>query len=349
MHDNQMPETPGGTNAALAVQIVLSAPFPMVLTDPRQEDNPIIFVNSAFEQATGYAPSQSIGRNCRFLQGPDTDPRTVQRIRDAIEKGEELTADILNYRADGSPFWNRLLIAPLTEEGEEPRYFFGVQKVLGVSPEKDPQEKVDFMLREIQHRVKNHLMMVVSLIRLQSREALDPAEGFDKLARRVESLQLLYEELSASGGENRDAVALGGYLSRIVNAIARLDGDGGVFVNYDIDSFTVPLEIAVNCGLIISEAMTNALQHAFEGRDEGHIRLSVHEMENGDVLVELADDGVGMPEGADWPDHTSLGGQIIEQLATSAGGTLEMLSSAEGSTVRIVVPRDRRDTPLVEL
>ncbi|MFC4667426.1 PAS domain-containing protein [Seohaeicola nanhaiensis] len=340
MEDIAGPPTENG--ASIAVQIVLSAPFPMVLTDPRLEDNPIVFVNRAFEKATGYSAAQAIGRNCRFLQSAKTDPKTVQRIRDGIAKGEEVSADILNCREDGSPFWNRLLIAPLRNEQGEVQYFFGVQKVLGEPPEAEADEKLNFMLREIQHRVKNHLMMVVGLIRLHSREDV-PAEAFEKLARRVETLQLLYEELNASGGENRDAVALGGYLSRIVNSLSELGGGGSLLVDLDIDSFTVPLEVAVNCGLIISEATTNAMQHAFVGREAGHIRLSVHENNAGDMRVELADDGVGMPKDAEWPNNSSLGGRIIQQLAKSMDGTLRMASGPRGSVVTLRIPRIKRD------
>ena len=341
MDDERPTGMDAGDTASLAVQMVLSAPFPMVLTDPHQDDNPIIFVNRAFEQATGYSPSQTIGHNCRFLQGRDTDPRTTAKIRAAIEKGEEIAIDILNYRNDGVPFWNRLLIAPLNDETGAPRYFFGVQKVLGEPPDKAAEEKADFMLREIQHRVKNHLMMVVGLIRMQSRDEAS-AESFDKLARRVESLQLLYEELNASGGENRDAVALGGYLSRIVNSIAELDGGGNLFVDLEIDSFTVPLEVAVRCGLIVSEAMTNAIQHAFENGAEGRVRLIVHETAGGAVLVELKDDGRGMPVGQEWPNPASMGGRILNELANSMEGELKMTSDTAGTTVSLSIPPSQR-------
>lgn len=330
----------GDANAALAIQIVGAAPFPMVLTDPHQEDNPIIFVNRAFQRATGYAPKEAIGRNCRFLQGKDTDRKSVARIREAIEKGDEITVDILNYTQDGVPFWNRLLIAPLGDEDGKPQYFFGVQKVLGGDPAADVKEEADSMLKEIQHRVKNHLMMVVGLIRMQSREEAS-ADSFDKLAHRVESLQLLYEELNASGGENRDAVALGGYLSRIVNSVAGLGDNHNIFVEFDVDSFTVPLEVAVRSGLIVSEAMTNAVQHAFEGRDKGTVRLSVHENGN-DVSVKLSDDGVGMPEDAEWPSTTSMGGRLIQHLAEFMDATLEMKSDANGSVVSLEIPASTR-------
>ncbi len=329
------------TNLSMAIQLVLAAPFAMVITDPEQDDNPIIFVNRAFQEATGYTMSETIGRNCRFLQGEGTDPRTVARIRDAIETGQEVSVDILNYRKDGRPFWNRLMIGPLDGEDGEPRYFFGVQKILGQVADPAEAASVDMLLREIQHRVKNHLTMVVSLIRMQSRESASE-QGFDKLARRVEGLQLLYEELNASGGENRDAVALGSYLSRIVNSVSDLDGKGNLLIDYDVQSFVVPLETAVRCGLIVSEAVTNAIQHAFVGRDQGRIQLSVHENNAGEIRIELSDDGVGLSSDKPWPGTDSLGGRIITGLADSLGASLSLKSGAKGSVMTLVLPRSSR-------
>src|SRR3712207_3038169 len=76
--------------------------MPMVITDPRQPDNPIIFVNDAFTHLTGYARSEVVGRNCRFLQGPDTDPETIALVRERLKTGEGFETEILNYKKDGS-------------------------------------------------------------------------------------------------------------------------------------------------------------------------------------------------------------------------------------------------------
>jgi PAS domain S-box-containing protein len=75
--------------------------MPMTVTDPRRPDNPIVFCNKAFERMTGYAMEEIIGRNCRFLQGPETDRSVVDAVRTAIERREELAVEILNYRKNG--------------------------------------------------------------------------------------------------------------------------------------------------------------------------------------------------------------------------------------------------------
>jgi PAS domain S-box-containing protein len=99
----------------------------VVISDPSRPDMPIIFVSDEFEKQTGYPPEDVLGRNCRFLQGPETDPRAVQAIRDALAAERDVTVDILNYRKDGSKFWNRLRIRPLLDDKGKLQYFIGAQ------------------------------------------------------------------------------------------------------------------------------------------------------------------------------------------------------------------------------
>ncbi len=101
----------------------------MAISDPSLPDNPIIYVNAAFEALTGYAAAEVVGRNCRFLQGPNTDASEIDRLRAAIAERRRVTVDLLNYRRDGSPFWNRLLVTPVfapAPDGEL-RYFCASQ------------------------------------------------------------------------------------------------------------------------------------------------------------------------------------------------------------------------------
>ncbi|RYZ69908.1 MAG: PAS domain-containing protein [Lysobacteraceae bacterium] len=112
--------------------------MPMTVTDPRQADNPIVFANRAFLEMTGYTREEIIGRNCRFLQGPDTDPETIQGVRDAIREQRELATEILNYRKDGSTFWNALFVSPVYGKAGEIVYFFGSQ--LDISRRRDAED-----------------------------------------------------------------------------------------------------------------------------------------------------------------------------------------------------------------
>lgn len=97
--------------------------MPMLITDPSHPDNPIVFVNDAFLKLTGYSRKETLGRNCRFLQGPGTNLDDVNKVRTAITDQQSIEIDLLNYRKDGTPLWNRLLVSPVFNEGELSYYF----------------------------------------------------------------------------------------------------------------------------------------------------------------------------------------------------------------------------------
>jgi PAS domain S-box-containing protein len=101
--------------------------MPMVVTDPRQADNPIVFINGAFLDLTGYTSDEVLGRNCRFLQGPDTDRSTVEELRTALADHRAVAVDILNYKKDGTRFWNGLFIGPVFDKDGVLLYFFASQ------------------------------------------------------------------------------------------------------------------------------------------------------------------------------------------------------------------------------
>ncbi|HEX8362240.1 MAG TPA: PAS domain S-box protein [Longimicrobium sp.] len=100
----------------------------ILITDPHQPDGPIVYVNPAFEELTGYAAADVLGRNCRFLQGQDTDPAAVAGLRAAMAAGEPATVELVNYRSDGTPFWNHLSIGPVRDASGKLTHFVGVQQ-----------------------------------------------------------------------------------------------------------------------------------------------------------------------------------------------------------------------------
>nr|AML77907.1 putative LOV domain-containing protein [Acorus calamus var. americanus] len=98
-----------------------------VITDPRLPDNPIIYASDSFLELTEYTREEILGRNCRFLQGPDTDQGTVSKIRDAIREQREITVQLINYTKSGKKFWNLFHLQPMRDQKGELQYFIGVQ------------------------------------------------------------------------------------------------------------------------------------------------------------------------------------------------------------------------------
>lgn len=104
------------------------APVGITISNPDQDDNPLIYANAEFASLTGYAEAEVLGQNCRFLQGPETSPESVAAMRDAIQAGERVSVELVNYRADGSTFWNRVTIAPVRDDDGEITNFVGFQE-----------------------------------------------------------------------------------------------------------------------------------------------------------------------------------------------------------------------------
>jgi sigma-B regulation protein RsbU (phosphoserine phosphatase) len=119
----------------------------ITISDALQPGNPVIFVNKGFERLTGYAAHEILGKNCRFLQGPQSDLYTVREVRQAIEQGIECTVELLNYRKDGTRFWNRLSITPLRDRSGRITHFAGIQS--DITELRETQEQLEAANRDL--------------------------------------------------------------------------------------------------------------------------------------------------------------------------------------------------------
>ncbi len=114
------------------VTLVAQSPIPSVISDPRLPDNPIVACNTAFCELTGYAENEVVGRNCRFLSGPGTEPWLSEEIRRGVREHRPVLVEILNYKRNGEPFRNAVLVAPIYDEQDELLYFLGSQVEIGL-------------------------------------------------------------------------------------------------------------------------------------------------------------------------------------------------------------------------
>ncbi|TYL40131.1 histidine kinase [Natronococcus pandeyae] len=125
------------------------APVGITISDPDREDNPLVYVNDAYEEMTGYSYSEVVGRNCRFLQGEESDPEAIAEMRDAIAAERPVTVELTNYRKDGTEFWNEVTIAPVYNEAGELTNYVGFQN--DVTARKEAERELERRTAELEY------------------------------------------------------------------------------------------------------------------------------------------------------------------------------------------------------
>ena len=321
--------------------LLAQMPFSLVVADPKRSDCPVIYVNETFERVTGYKAAEVIEQNCRFLQGQDRNQSERARLRDAIAKGEQVAVQIRNYRADGKPFLNQLVVFPLRDTGGDIFAMVGLQSEVTGSNAIAPlaADAGAELLRETNHRVKNHLAMVAAMIRMEGRHppSDDPSRSYDLLARRVEALSLLYDVFCETGlqvDNGRAAVPAGRYVARIASTIAALGAHDGIRLRIDVDEIDLCPQKAANLGLILSELLSNTYAHAFVGRATGMVKVGFKQVAEGRIRLTVSDDGVGM-QGSKWPFEGNLGAKLVVALVRAIGGELSVDSRPGQTEIRI--------------
>ncbi|HET9689656.1 MAG TPA: SpoIIE family protein phosphatase [Acidimicrobiales bacterium] len=178
-------DDPEALLAALRNRAVIATDLAFTISDPGAPDNPLIWVNPAFTRMTGYGADEAVGRNCRFLQGPQTDPVTVAEIRDAIAASEPITVVLLNYRADGTPFWNQLSISPVFDGDGALISFVGVQHDVSERITSDLEREQALLAerraREETERARARLALLAE-VTTQLSATLDTRESLERLA-----------------------------------------------------------------------------------------------------------------------------------------------------------------------
>ncbi len=134
----------------------------ITIVDARLPGMPLIYANPAFERLTGYAREEALGSNCRFLQGPDTDPKATEKISAAIRNHRGCVVEILNYRKDGTSFWNRLSITPARDANREVTHFIGIQS--DVTARRLAEERLAAANREMQRELEAAAVIQQSLL-----------------------------------------------------------------------------------------------------------------------------------------------------------------------------------------
>lgn len=313
-----------------------------VVADPNLPDTPIVYVNRAFELTTGYSYRYVVGRNCRFLQGPDTDPDAVKNIAIALSRGEGVRQKLLNYRADGSSFINDLVITPIHDADGKLAYFVGVQRELQPNDNGLQDELRSKTIDIVRQQVQIHLSVVMELSRLHADDERDDGPvDFVSLLRRLEILDLLYANLNESS-LRKELLDAGAYVSQIAAKLVAKRPQAGIRINISTEPAIVPLDIAVRLGVVLAELLESSLETSFSGMDSGNLEVS---LANLDDRLELTvfDDGHGDPSASEWLESGDLTLRVIRRLLDDLHATIRAPAVDQGREIIVSVPLGPRD------
>ena len=195
----------------------------------------------------------------------------------------------------------------------------------------------EVLLKEIHHRVKNNLQVISSLLYLQSRQIVEPKtlEMFVDSQNRVKSMALVHERLYQT--EDLARVNVADYIRSLTSYLFQSYGLGAdqIELKIDVARIFLGIDIAVPCGLIINELLSNILKHAFPGDQKGEIHIGFSSGPDGRYTLLVGDNGIGFPEGTDFRQTKSLGLQLVNTLVDQLEGTIE-LDTSQGTQFQIV-------------
>ena len=319
-----------GASGVLFEQAMAQTRMAICLTDPNQDDDPIVFANRAFRELTGYREEEILGRNCRFLQGPDTEEGAVERLRTALKRESVVVVELLNYRKDGTPFWNALHIGPIYNSDGKLLYFFGSQwDVTDVRSARAEEHHAKVLTRELSHRMKNMFAVIAGIVTVTGRTRGIEREAHE-INERIHALGRVYETTLDDARSGSVEVA-----EAIRAVLAPYDPEDDRIAISGDDVRSDPAVIST-IGLTLHELATNAVKHGALSRPEGRATVEAGRGEGGELVVRWTEAG-GPARGA---MGQGSGLEIVDALLAAAGGRLDRRWDDGGLTATISLPRD---------
>jgi PAS domain S-box-containing protein len=247
----------------LALIAVERTRMPMLVTDARQADNPIILANRAFLDLTGYGADEVIGRNCRILQGEDTCKAAVAEIRAALIDEREVNVELINYRKDGTSFWNQLHLSPIHDDDGQLLYYFGSQLDVTQRHKVEVLEAAQRrLLMEVDHRSMNVLAIVEGIVRLTRAENTPMYAA--AVQRRVQALARAHTILAERGWTDVP-------LARVIQG--QIEPFGAGRVEFDGPEVLLAGHLVQPLALVFHELGANAAMHGCLKAPTGALRV----------------------------------------------------------------------------
>jgi PAS domain S-box-containing protein len=317
-------------------------PIAIAISRVGKDRQRIIYANAMFETVIGYGLSELEGKDWWVFDRYRHEDDETLTLGKAIEDGEDFLGTFRLDRADAKSTLIQAYVGLV--EAADSIETFRILAVVDVTNRERAQREdferrirdKDLLLKELQHRVKNNLQLITALIRLESRTLeSDESAAMARLAGRIESLALLYQTLSA---ENFGAkVDLGSYLSQIAAAVVRTHAQPGVGLETKVAYAPASINVAMPVGLLVNEILTNAFKYAFVGRSHGTVVVECRHEADGRFHIVVADDGVGMPPDATWPQRGKLGTLIVQTLRENSDQMSLGIDTIAGGGTRITL------------
>jgi PAS domain S-box-containing protein len=307
------------------------------------QDFRLVYANKALAHITGYTVEelQSLPpERIRALVHPEDQDLVWGRMKDRLE-GKRVSSryECRAVKKDETIIWVELVSSLIEYQGKP-----AVQgAVIDITDHRQAEEQIraslkekEVMLREIHHRVKNNMQIILSLLRIQSRLVADPEtrEMFKQSQNRIRSMALIHEALYKS--DDLANIDFSDYINRMATHLLSFYREeiGHVRFNQEAQGIFLDINKAIPCGLIISELLSNALKHAFPGRRDGEILVKMKRDQRGKYTLSVKDTGVGFPEELDFREAKTLGLQLVTDLTAQLHGEIE-LQNGEGTEFNI--------------
>lgn len=295
-----------------------------------------LFLHGSVEEITGYVAKDFMNENPKWIQLVHPDDFPVISAEDEVNfhtvPGYFIEFEYRIIRKDGYIRWVHETLQNVCNEVGVPILLQGI--MLDITERRQAEELLklsldekEVLLREIHHRVKNNMQVMISLLDLQSGyiKDNDSLSMIQDSQNRIRSMALVHEELFQS----RDLTRIS-FSDYIDNLVAHLFGvyniNSAINLNIDVEDISLNINSAIPCGLIVNELVSNALKYAFPSGITGTVTVSLHK-QNRDLILSVADDGVVSPEKIDISDPASLGLELINILARQLGGSIKIEKS----------------------
>ncbi len=320
-------------SATLFSKAMAQTRMAVILADAHLPDMPIVFANKAFSELTGYSPEEILGRNCRFLQGPQTDPAAVARMRTALQDEDVIVLEILNYRKSGESFWNALHLGPLYDEQGNLQYYFGSQwDVSNVHAARENEEHAKILARELSHRVKNMFSIVSSVVSMTA-ERHDAHAVAEDINDRIFALGRAYEITLKES--SRQEVRLQPLVESVLEPYSSAQEHS---LEIGGPNLKIPVTQSATIGLILHELATNAVKYGAFRTNRGTISVdwSVTEEDDERILELTWREQASTPDTP--PDHDGSGTGIIQSILDASDGEITREWQAGGLRASIRLP-----------